>query len=121
MCSATVEVRQRGDIVLIADRHAEFAGKPRPAVVLQSTQFVTKTLTVCLITSIAVDAPMLRIALPVNSETGLIENSWAAIDQVATVRRSRVSHGIGRLDSAKMLEISQALLVFLGIADAARR
>jgi mRNA interferase MazF len=121
MSSTTVEVPQRGDIVLIANRRAEYAGKPRPAVVLQSAQFVTRTLTVCLITSIAVDAPMLRIALPVNEETGLIEDSWAAIDQVSTVRRSRVSGGIGHLDGAKMLEISQALLVFLGIADAARR
>jgi mRNA-degrading endonuclease toxin of MazEF toxin-antitoxin module len=54
----------RGDVVTIADRDVEFAGKPRPALVLQSPHFATLALTVCAITSIAVDAPLLRIALP---------------------------------------------------------
>jgi mRNA-degrading endonuclease toxin of MazEF toxin-antitoxin module len=67
----------RGDIVTIADRDVEFAGKPRPALVLQSPHFVTMTLTVCLITSIAVDAPLLRIALPVNEANGLVVPSCA--------------------------------------------
>jgi mRNA-degrading endonuclease toxin of MazEF toxin-antitoxin module len=31
----------RGDIVTVADRNAELAGKPRPAVVLQSSHFAT--------------------------------------------------------------------------------
>jgi len=66
----------RGDIVIIADRDVEFAGKPRPALVLQSPHFVTMTLTVCPITSIAVDAPLLRIALSVSEASGLVEPSW---------------------------------------------
>ena len=105
----------RGDIVTIADRDVEFAGKPRPALVLQSPHFVTMTLTVCPITSIAVDAPLLRIALPVNEASGLVVPSWAQIDKIITISRRR----IGRLDNVKLFEISQALLVFLGIADAA--
>ncbi|MGA7869244.1 MAG: type II toxin-antitoxin system PemK/MazF family toxin, partial [Stellaceae bacterium] len=68
----------------IADRDVEFAGKPRPALVLQSPHFVTRTLTVCPITSIAVDAPLLRIALPVNEASGLVAPSWAQIDKIIT-------------------------------------
>jgi mRNA interferase MazF len=119
MSSERIEAPQRGDIVIIADRHAEFAGKPRPALVLQSPLFITATLTVCLITSIAVDAPLLRVLLPADPQTGLEVPSWAAIDQLTTIRRARVSRRIGRLGRAKMFEISQALLVFLGIADPA--
>jgi mRNA interferase MazF len=109
----------RGDIVIIADRDVEFAGKPRPVVVLQSRHFVTKTLTVCPITSITVDAPLLRIALPANEASGLVVPSWAQIDKITTISRRRIGGRIGRLDNAKMFEISQALLIFLGIADAA--
>ena len=111
----------RGDIVIIADRDVEFAGKPRPALVLQSPHFATMTLTVCPITSIAVDAPLLRIALPVGKASGLVAPCWAQIDKITTISRRRIGGRIGHLDNVKMFEISQALLVFLGIADAAGR
>ena len=109
----------RGDIVIIVDRDVEFASKPRPALVLQSPHFVTMTLTVCPITSVAVDAPLLRIALPAGEASGLVVPSWAQIDKILTISRRRIDGRIGRLDDVKMLEISRALLVFLGIADAA--
>jgi len=108
---------QRGNIVLIADRGGEFTGKPRPAVVVQSAFFNTATVTVCLITSVAVDAPLMRIALPADATTGLEVASWAAVDQLATVRRSRVRGPIGHLAGATLREIDQAILQFLGFAD----
>jgi mRNA interferase MazF len=119
--SATTEAVQRGDVVIIADRQAEFAGKPRPAIVLQSSHFAdTTTVTVCPLTSQAIDdAPLLRIALAASAATGLDVDSWAQIDRLTTLRRSHIRQRIGRLDSATMFEISQAVLVFLGIADAA--
>jgi len=104
--------------VTIADCDIEFAGKPRPALVLQSQHFVTMTLTVCPITSIAVDAPLLRIALPVGEASGLVVPCWAQIDKITTISRRRIGGRIGHLDNAKMFEISQYVLVFLGIADA---
>jgi len=109
----------RGDIVTIADRDVEFADKPRPALVLQSPHFVTLTLTVCPITSIAVDAPLLRVALPAGEARGFVVPSWAQIDKITTISQRRIGGRIGHLDNVKMFEISQALLVFLGIADAA--
>jgi mRNA interferase MazF len=115
--SASPAAPQRGDIVLIADRGGEFTGKPRPAVVVQSAFFATATVTVCLITSDAVDAPLMRIALPVDAATGLKVASWAQVDQLNTVRRSRVRGPIGHLDRATLREIEQAILQFLGFAD----
>jgi mRNA interferase MazF len=73
--------------------------------------------TVCLVTSIVVDAPLLRIALPAGAETGLEVESWAAVDQLATVRRSHVRGPIGQLAAATLREIDQAILQFLGFAD----
>lgn len=109
---------QRGVIVLVADRQGSFTGKPRPAVVVQSPLFAaTPTVTVCLLTSIAVDAPLLRIALRADATTGLEVACWAAVDQLATVRRSHVRGPIGHLDPVTLREIDQAMLMFLGFAD----
>ena len=108
----------RGDIVTIADCDVEFAGKPRPALVLQSPHFAAMTLTVCPITSLAADAPLLRIGLPVSEASGLVVPSWAQIDRIMTISRRRIGGRIGHLDNAKMFEISQYVLVFLGIAYA---
>jgi mRNA interferase MazF len=114
----TTSTLQRGDIVLVADRAGAFTGKPRPAVVVQSPLFSgTATVTVCLLTSVAVDAPLLRIALPADATTGLEVACWAAIDQLATVRRRHVRGPIGHLDGAALREIDQAMLLFLGFAD----
>jgi mRNA interferase MazF len=115
--SADPAALQRGDIVLMADHGGTFTGKPRPAVVVQSPFFVTKTLTVCPITSREVDAPLMRIALPAAATTGLEVASWAQVDQLATVRRGHVRGPIGQLDGATLREIDQAILTFLGFAD----
>lgn len=120
MISASAEPAewQRGDVVLIADRQGSFTGKPRPAVVVQSPIFAeTTTLTVCLVTSVEVDAPLLRIALPVEATTGLEVACWAQIDQLATVRRSHVRGPIAHLSAATLREIDHAMLMFLGFAD----
>ena len=116
MSSTGIDPIERGAVIVIADRYSELAGKPRPAVVLQNPVFATATLTVCLITTVAADAPLLRIPLAAGVETGLAVPSWAQIDQVATIRRTRIGRRIGRLDDAAMLAIGQALMVFLGLA-----
>jgi mRNA interferase MazF len=79
MCSARNEPIERGAVVVIADRISEPTGKPRPAVVLQSRAFATSTLTICPITSIAADAPLLRIPLVADATTGVRVPSWAQV------------------------------------------
>jgi mRNA interferase MazF len=107
----------RGDVVIIADRAGEFSRKPRPAVVLHAPLFgETVPLPVCLITTVASAAPLLRVALPAGPASGLEMPSWAAIDMVTTVRQRRIGRRIGRVDDATMLAIGRALLVFLGLA-----
>src|SRR5436305_6113545 len=95
----------RSDIVTIADCDVEFAGKPRPALVLQSQHFVTMTLTVCPITSVAVDAPLLCLALPVTEASGLVMPSWAQIDKLIKIIRRRIGSRISHLHNMKLFEI----------------
>ena len=60
----------RGDIVTVA-MQGDF-GKPRPALVIQSDQFVEHTsVTVLPITSTLVNAPLLRITVQPDPENGL--------------------------------------------------
>lgn len=107
----------RGDVVTIADRRNEFGGKPRPAIIMQRAGTAALlTVTVCLLTSIAADAPALRIAVPATAATGLESPSWAMIERVTTVRRHRIGNRIGRAGDATMLAIGRALLMFLGLA-----
>ena len=107
----------RGDIVTIADRSGEFAGKPRPAIVLQSDAFTrSPTVAVLPITSAAVDAPLLRVPLAAGEATGLTAPSWAQVELISTVRRRRLGATIGRADDATMLTVNRALTVFLGLA-----
>jgi mRNA-degrading endonuclease toxin of MazEF toxin-antitoxin module len=62
---------------------------------------------------------LLRIALPASEASGLVVPSWAQIDKILTIGRRRIGGRLGHLHNVKMFEIGQALLVFLGIADAA--
>ena len=105
----------RGDVVLVAD--GVYASKRRPVVVLQDDLFAsTDSLTVCPLTTTAVDAPLLRLEVPANSTTGVDALSWAMVDKVTTVRRSNVGDTVGNLDARLMLELERRLIVFLGLA-----
>ena len=64
---------RRGDLVTIAGRvGGDYDGKPRPAVIIQSDDFPeTDSVTVSLLTSIGIDAPLLRLRIdptPTNIE-----------------------------------------------------
>lgn len=106
---------KRGDIVIATSRGV-YTGKPRPAIVIQSSFFDdTESLTLLLLTRTEVDSPLLRVPIPANQETGLTSPTWAMIDKVATVKRRSVGEAIGAVDTKTMLEIGRRLAVFLGI------
>jgi mRNA interferase MazF len=109
-----VDVR-RGDIVLVAG--GVYASKPRPAIVVQDDLFDgTDSLTVCPLTTTAVDAPLLRLAVGADEVTGIAADSFAMIDKLTTVRRAHVGERVGRLDTVRMVELERRMLVFLGLA-----
>lgn len=106
---------KRGDLVTVA-LQGDY-GKPRPALVIQSGQFPeTATVTVLLITSKLVDAPLLRLTVQPSSENGLSKPSQVMIDKAMTVRADKLGSVIGSLDQAFMLRINRSLALFLGLA-----
>lgn len=105
---------RRGDIVTVAVS-GDF-GKPRPAIIVQNDSFAdTGTLTVLLVTSTAIEAPLLRVQVQPDSENGLVQPSWIMIDKAMSVRRERVGRVIGRIREETMLTATRNLAVFLGI------
>ena len=104
----------RGDLVTIAMQGDH--GKPRPALVIQSDQFDEHTsVTVLLITSTLVDAPLLRTPLQPSERNGLQKISFVMIDKALTVKRDKVGPVFGHIDPATLIEVERCLAVFLGI------
>ncbi len=105
---------RRGDLVTVA-MSGDF-GKPRPALIIQSNRFAdTGTVTVLLVTSTAVEAPLLRVLVQPDAENGLIQPCWIMIDKPMSVKRERVGRVIGRVRDETMLTVTRNLAVFLGM------
>ena len=105
----------RGDFVTIA-MQGDF-GKPRPALVIQSDQFnAHATVTVLLVSSVLVDAPLLRVTVQPTPVNGLQKPSQVMVDKAMTVKRDKLGEVFGSVSDSAMLEIGRCLAVFLGIA-----
>ena len=106
----------RGDIVLVVS--SGDYGKPRPAVVVQADIFngTHNSLTLCLITSELVDAPMFRIPLKPLKRNGLKAASQVMVDKIQSARRDRVKSVIGVVSAAEMREIETAAKIWLELS-----
>ncbi len=105
---------KRGDLLTVA-LSGDF-GKPRPALVIQSDAFAdADTVTVVLVTSTLIDAPLLRPLIEPTPGNGLRVPSQIMIDKVMTVRRERLGEPFGQLDADAMLTVNRLLALFLGI------
>jgi mRNA interferase MazF len=107
---------KRGDFVTVA-LQGDF-GKPRPALVVQSDKFndAHATVTVLLVSSELVDAPLFRISLQPDAKNNLDKPCQILVDKAMTVRRSRLGEVFGSANDEVMLAVNRALAVFLGIA-----
>jgi mRNA interferase MazF len=105
----------RGDFVTIA-MQGDF-GKPRPALVIQSDQFDEHaSLTVLPLTSMLVEAPLLRVTVQPSQRNGLQSASQVMIDKALTIKRDKVGAPFGQIEPDKLIEVERCLAVFLGIA-----
>lgn len=110
-----VESISRGDLVTVAPP-GEF-GKPRPALIIQSDQFIsTATVTVLLISSTLIDAPLMRIEVVPTLENGLRKRSQVMVDKPITVKRDKLGEPFGHLEDSTMVTINRSLALFLGFA-----
>jgi mRNA interferase MazF len=109
---------RRGEIWTVSGG-AEYADKPRPAVIVQDDHFDTDSVTLCPFTSDQTDAPLFRLAVEPDHGNGLSARSRIMVDKVTTVRRGKLGMKVGVLDDANVLRLNRALVVFLGIAGSA--
>ena len=106
---------KRGDFVTVA-LQGDF-DKPRPALVVQADQFdAHATVTVLLVSSTLIDAPLFRITVQPDEANGLRNPSQIMVDKAMTVRRDKLGTPFGTASDEVMLEVSRCLAVFLGIA-----
>jgi mRNA interferase MazF len=108
---------KRGDVVVVADQSGgDYAGKPRPAVVIQSDLFDgTESIVVCPLTTRPRDAGLLRVAVMPAEALRLAVPSWVMVDKLTTIRRDRARTSIGHLAREEMLALERSLAVFLGL------
>lgn len=92
-------------------------GKSRPALVIQSGRFDERaTVTLLLVSSMLVGAPLIRVHVAPTPMKGLRAVSQVMIDKAMTLRRERIGPPFGEADDRLMLEVGRLLAVFLGIA-----
>jgi mRNA interferase MazF len=105
----------RGEVWTVSS--SGFAGKPRPAVVVQADQFDDlASVTVCVFTTDQTDAPLFRLLISHDERNGLRAPSRLMVDKLVTVPKHRLGERIGRLDAEDVIRLNRALVVFLGLA-----
>jgi len=107
---------KRGEVWTVSGG-ASYAGKPRPAVIVQEDRFEsTSSITLCAFTTDPTDAPLLRLLVEPSDRNGLAGASRLMVDKITTVPKSRLGKRVGKLDAEDVLRLNRALTVFLGLA-----
>lgn len=94
-----------------------YAGKPRPAVIMQDDRFVTDSVTICPFTTDPAEAPLFRLEIEPSAGNGLRDTCQLMVDKITTVSRTKVGGRIGVLDDPDVVRLNRAVVVFLGMAD----
>jgi mRNA interferase MazF len=106
---------RRGDVVTVAAK-GHYSGKPRPALVLQSDLFsALGSVTICLLTTEILDAPLFRLTVEPSSSNGLQYVSQIMVDKIVTIPLGNIGSRIGFIDRELMVRVDRSLAVFLGI------
>jgi mRNA interferase MazF len=107
---------KRGEVWTVS-AGGPYAGKPRPAVIVQEDRFdATNSITLCVFTTDPTEAPLLRMLVEPTDRNGLSIASRVMIDKVTTVPKSRLGKRIGKLQDEDIVRLNRALTVFLGLA-----
>ena len=95
----------------------DYTGKGRPVLIVQDNTFDSNdSITVCPITSDPTEIPLIRIPVAPSEENGLDRPSQIMIDKVTTVRRTRISTRVGRLNDLDLVQVNRAIAVLAGLA-----
>jgi mRNA interferase MazF len=108
---------RRGDLVTVAAK-GPYTGKPRPALVIQASETLPyrDSVTVCLLTTDLIDAPLFRVRIEPASGNALAQASDVMADKVLTVPREVLSaKPFGRLSATDLDRVDDALRFWLGL------
>ena len=88
---------RRGEVWTVAGGRG-YAGKPRPAVILQDDRFdATASITLCAFTTDPTDAPLFRLLIEPNATNGLRAPCRLMVDKITTVPKAKIGSLIGLL------------------------
>lgn len=107
----------RGDLVTVAAK-GPYTGKPRPALIVQASESLPyrDSVTICLLTSELIEAPLFRVRIKPAPANGLRQVSDVMIDKVVTVPRELLSaKPMGHLAPAEMQRVDAALRFWLSL------
>jgi len=107
---------KRGNVVTVV-MQGDF-GKPRPALILQSDVFsnIHATVTIALISSQMIEAPIFRLDVQPDEANGLTRPSQVQIDKIMSIRSEKIGAVIGELNDVMMVRVNRALALWLGLA-----
>jgi mRNA interferase MazF len=95
----------------------DYAGKPRPIVIMQDDRFdATSSITICAFTSDPTDAPLFRLTVEPSETNGLKTTSRLMVDKITTMPKLKLGTRIGRLADDDMVRLNRAMMIFLGLA-----
>ena len=107
---------KRGEVWTAAGG-GDYAGKPRPVVIVQDDRFdATSSITICAFTSDPTEAPLFRLAVEPSEANGLTTRSRLMVDKITTMQKLKLGQRIGRLADRDMVRLNRAVMIFLGLA-----
>ena len=95
----------------------DFAGKPRPAVIVQDKLIgQVNSITICPLTSDTAIASPSRVPVQPDPENGLTRLSHIMVDKISTVKAQKLGQQIGVLKPRDVRNLKRGLRWFLGLA-----
>lgn len=106
---------KRGEVWTVSG--GVYAGKPRPAVVVQCDQFgQTDSITLVPCTTDPTEAPLFRLSLEPTDENGLRHACRLMVDKITTVPKANLGTRTGCLSDDDLTRLNRAAIIFLGLA-----
>ncbi len=106
---------RRRDPVIVAMQGNK--GKPRPALVIQSSLFdELQTVTMLPLVSRQLVPAITRVDIAPSEANGLRSTSQIVVHRPQTIRRDKIGRVIGHAEEKTMLTVARALALFLGLA-----
>jgi mRNA interferase MazF len=107
---------RRGTVVTVASAGV-YAGKPRPAVVVQAERWLQAhpSVTLCPLTSTLMEARLVRIAVAPSARNGLRKPSQLMVDKLFSVPIQALGAVVGQLEPQLLVELDLALWGWLDL------